>query len=277
MEFEYIYALQNKCFGAHHIKIGRTTRKPVLRANELYRGVSGVPEPFDVAFACQVTNCKEAEKKIHESLKAYRSNKDREFFIIPIDVANSVIFRVCQQINESSGCLVDNPVVIDSRKLDELDQFSDDSETENLPGVHWFKSWDEFFLNVLPSPPGRSSLSDEQKHRIEIISAIFSNVYPKKAEDWNEGFSRDMNPEIEISVWENIAKAFLKIDQVKYLSDNQKKEAFDLLLMRSMMSVSKVLEGYKLSTLSKRAAKEILRGYEARPVMMAFDHHPLLR
>lgn len=276
MELEYIYALQNKSFGVHHIKIGRTTRKPVLRAKELYRGASGVPEPFDVAFACEVTNCKEAEKKIHERLKAYRSNKDREFFIIPIEVARRVIFSVCRQINELSGYFVENLVVIDSRELDESDQFSDDGESENLPRVHWVKI-DDLLNKVRLAPPGRSSLSDEQKHRIEIISAIFSNVYPKKAEDWTKDFSRDMNPEIDISVWENIAKAFLKIDQVKYLSDEQKKEAFALLLMRSMMSVSKVIEGYKLSTLSKRAAKEILRGYEARPVMMAFDHHPLRR
>ena len=276
MELEYIYALQNKSMGTHHIKIGRTTRKPEFRAKELYHGASGVPEPFDVAFACQVSNCKEAEKKIHERLKAYRSNQDREFFIITIEVARSVIFSVCRQINESSGHLVDNPVVIDSRELDESDQFSDDSESDHLPGVHWFKSLDDL-LKVLPSPPGISSLSDEQKQRIEVISAIFSNVYLRKAEDWTKDFSRDMNPEIEISVWENIAKAFLKIDQVKYLSDDHKKEAFYLLLMRSMMPVSKVLEGYKLLTLSKKAAKEILRGYEARPVMMVIGHHPLLR
>ncbi len=275
MEFEYIYALQNKCFGAHHIKIGRTTRKPVLRANELYRGVSGVPEPFDVAFACQVTNCKKAEKKIHESLKAYRSNKNREFFIITIDVAKRVIFSVCRQINELSGYFGENLVVIDSRELDESDQFSDDSESENLPGVHWL-SFDDL-LNVSLSPPGISSLTDEQKQRVEVISAIFENVYSDNTEDWAKDFSRDINPEVEISVWENIAKAFLKIDQVKYLSDDQKEEAFGLLLMRSMMSVSKVIEGYKVSTLSKRAAKEILRGYEARPVMIRIDPHPLLR
>jgi hypothetical protein len=276
MEFEYIYALQNKSFGVHHIKIGRTTRKPVLRAKELYSGASGVPEPFDVAFACQVTDCVVAEKKIHERLKAYRSNKDREFFIIPIEVAKRVIFSVCWQINESSGYFVENPVVINNQELDESDHFLDDSRTENLPGVRWFKSLDDL-LKVLPYPPGTSLLSDEQKQRIEVISAIFLSVYPKNAQDWNKDFSRDINPEIEISVWENIAKAFLKIDQVKYLSDEQKKEALFILLMRSMMSASKVLEGEKLSTLSKRAAKEILRGYEAKPVMMVISHHPLLR
>lgn len=86
-----------------------------------------------------------------------------------------------------------------------------------------------------------------------------------------------MSPEKEISVWENIAKAFLKIDQVKYLSDDQKKEAFHLLLSRSMMSVGKVLERCKLSTLSKRQAKEILRGYEAESVPVSIRYQPPLQ
>jgi hypothetical protein len=72
MKAEYIYALQNKSFGVHHIKIDRTTRKPDLRAREMYHRASGVPEPFDIAFVCQVADCVVAEKKIHERLKAYR-------------------------------------------------------------------------------------------------------------------------------------------------------------------------------------------------------------
>lgn len=273
MEFEYIYALQNKSFGAHHIKIGKTKQKPVLRARELYQGASGVPEPFDVALACQVADCTAAERKIHKRLEVYRSNNRREFFIIPIDVARMVIVSICQQINQSSNCFVEDPIVIDSRELSKSDKFSDDGETEDLHGMYWLKNLDD--LQV--APPGTSLLSNEQKQRAEIISAVFFSILPSNVEDWATSFSRDMNPEVEISVWENITKAFLKIDQVKYLSDNQKKEALSLLLLRSMMSVSQVLEGHKLSTLSKKVAKEILREYEAKLVRMVVSRHPLIR
>lgn len=276
MEFEYIYALQNKSLGAYHLKIGKTTRKPILRAKELYHGASGVPEPFDIALACQVTNCTEAEKKIHERLKAYRINKDREFFIIPIEIAKKVIVSVCQQINQSSNYFVENPVVFDSRELGELEQFLDDDKPDDLHGANRFTALVNLH-DLTPSPPGTSSLNKEQKQRVEVISAIFSNVRLITTEDWLTEFSCDMHPEREISVWENIAKAFLKIDQVKYLSDDQKKEAFSLLLMRSMTSASKVLERCKLSTLSKRAAKEILRGYEAKPIPIVIIRNPLLR
>jgi hypothetical protein len=101
---------------------------------------------------------------------------------------------------------------------------------------------------------------------LEVISEILANVHSQAYEQWIINFSRDMNPEIEICVWEAIAKAFLKVDQVKYLSDDQKKEAFCLLLMRSMMPVGKVLERVKLITFSRQTAKEILRSYEDSPV-----------
>lgn len=142
MKSEYIYALQNKSFGVHHIKIGKTTRKPDLRAKELYSGASGVPEPFDIAFACQVSDCEVAEKRIHERLKTYRTNRSREFFIIPLEVAKTVILSVCRQINRSSNCFIGNLVIIDSREFDEPDQLLDNMEVEDLAGVVWLNSGD---------------------------------------------------------------------------------------------------------------------------------------
>ncbi len=99
MNSGYVYILQNGSFGSHLIKIGMTAREPDVRAKEIYRGASGVPEPFDIVFACQVADCRAAEKKIHGRLRAYRSNKDREFFIIPVKVAERIVLNVCKAIN----------------------------------------------------------------------------------------------------------------------------------------------------------------------------------
>ena len=266
MKAEYIYALQNKSFGVHHIKIGKTTREPDLRAREIYS--TGVPEPFDIAFACQVADCGVAEKKIHEILKAYRSNRNREFFIISIEVVKRLIFSVCQQVNESLGYFIENLIVIDSQNVNKFASSLEDNDTEDSSGISWIN-----IDNLILSPPGSSSLSDEQKQRVEVVSEILANVRPIAYEQWILDISRDMIPEIEICVWETIAKAFLKIDQVKYLSDEQKKEAFYLLLMRSMMSASKVMENVNLTTFSRKAAKEILRGYEDSPVPIGISLH----
>lgn len=86
----YVYALQNRSFGNNIIKIGMTTREPDVRAKEIYSGASGVPEPFDIAFACKVANCELAENRIHRRFKAYRINNNREFFIITIEIAKKL-------------------------------------------------------------------------------------------------------------------------------------------------------------------------------------------
>jgi hypothetical protein len=108
-------------------------------------------------------------------------------------------------------------------------------------------------------------LSAEQKSRIIVIAEIFRDVFPDINETWISDFSRDENPETEIKIWESIGKAFLRIEQIEFLSDEQKQEAFDLLFMRSLESTSKVLEQFKLKTFSKKDAKEILRKYENPP------------
>jgi hypothetical protein len=232
-----------------------TTREPDVRAKEIYSGASGVPEPFDIAFACKVANCELAEKRIHQRFKAYRINNNREFFIITLEIAKKVILSVCKEVNKLFGCSTDELIVIDNQMTNSKDDYAEDSREVVMLRMG----------TIISSPIGTSLLSDEQKARVEIIAEIFENVFSDTSEAWIMDFSRDHNPETEIEIWENMATAFLKIDQVKFLSEEQRKEAFGLLLMRSMLSASKVLEQFKLKTFSRKTAKEILRGYKAEP------------
>lgn len=63
------------------IKIGKTTQQEVgVRMKQLYG--TGVPFPFDCAFACQVKDANEAEKAIHFAFGNDRVNPNREFFKI---------------------------------------------------------------------------------------------------------------------------------------------------------------------------------------------------
>ncbi|MBD2448045.1 GIY-YIG nuclease family protein [Nostoc sp. FACHB-152] len=251
----YIYALENRSFASHILKIGRTTREPDIRAKEIYRGASGVPEPFNIAFACKVADCEIAEKTIHRKFNAYRSNKDREFFIIPIGVAKKVILSVCQEVNKVFGFSTDELVVIDIPMIDILEDCAEDSCEVVMLSMS----------SVVYSPIGTSLLSDEQKERVEIIAEIFADVFPRTVDAWIMDLSRDHNPEKEIEIWENIATAFLKIAEVQFFSQDQKKEVFYLLFLRSMMSASKVLEQFKLKNFSRKTAKEILSKYKLAP------------
>ena len=82
----YVYILTNAGM-PNLIKIGYTNRTPEQRASELYDKITGVPMPFEVAHKLACENPQKLESEIHEALKAFRPNKDREFFKYPPDDA----------------------------------------------------------------------------------------------------------------------------------------------------------------------------------------------
>jgi hypothetical protein len=77
------------------LKIGRTTRTAKRRAKELY--TTGLPEAFDVVYEEDVPDCVLAEKLIHDKLKQYRYKQQREFFILPLNQAISIVQLVTQE------------------------------------------------------------------------------------------------------------------------------------------------------------------------------------
>lgn len=76
----YIYVLENPAMPQIH-KIGKTTRDPFARAEELSAS-TGIPTAFVLVFQQSFNDCHKAEKKIHASLTARqgRLSNSREFF-----------------------------------------------------------------------------------------------------------------------------------------------------------------------------------------------------
>lgn len=75
---QIVYVLTNPAMPGL-VKIGMTTQLEVDdRMKQLYG--TGVPVPFDCAFACQVRNASEVEKALHFAFGASRINPNREFF-----------------------------------------------------------------------------------------------------------------------------------------------------------------------------------------------------
>lgn len=60
-------------------KVGMTMRSPNARALEL-SSATGVPQPFEVAYYCEVENPAEQEKRIHAEFDHLRVGPGREFF-----------------------------------------------------------------------------------------------------------------------------------------------------------------------------------------------------
>jgi hypothetical protein len=77
---QIVYVLTNPAMPGL-VKIGKTNQIEVEeRIRQLYG--TGVPVPFDCAFACQVKDATEVEKALHFAFGQTRINPNREFFKI---------------------------------------------------------------------------------------------------------------------------------------------------------------------------------------------------
>ena len=77
---QIVYVLTNPAMPGL-VKIGKTTQLEIEeRMKQLY--ATGVPVPFDCAFACQVNDATEVEKVLHFAFGVTRINPNREFFKI---------------------------------------------------------------------------------------------------------------------------------------------------------------------------------------------------
>lgn len=86
-----VYVLTNPAM-PDLVKIGMTERDEIdARLKELY--TTGVPVPFECAFACNVnaSECAKIEKALHRAFAPNRVNANREFFKIQPEQAISIL------------------------------------------------------------------------------------------------------------------------------------------------------------------------------------------
>lgn len=87
----YLYVLANSAMPGL-VKVGKTTRTPAERANEL-AGVTGLPTPFIVVYDQFFEDCSAAEGFVHALLseRGYRISENREFFNAPTNEVVRII------------------------------------------------------------------------------------------------------------------------------------------------------------------------------------------
>lgn len=87
--------------------------------------------------------------------------------------------------------------------------------------------------NLQKGPIRHESLSKSLLLRIKIIHLIFQSVYSLSLEDTIDNFRRDLHPEEEIKVWENMAATYLQYIKNHELTEDQKANVF-----RHILSIS---------------------------------------
>ena len=96
------------------VKIGMTELQDVnLRLAQLF--TTGIPFPFELAFACKVLNAIEVERALHRAFAPNRINSKREFFRIEADQAIAIlkllhVDDVTSEITEMPSTIPDEEV-----------------------------------------------------------------------------------------------------------------------------------------------------------------------
>ena len=90
-----VYVLTNAAMSGL-VKIGKTTQNDIkIRLDQLYS--TGVPVPFECAYAAKVNDVTEVEKAFHCAFGPYRLNPKREFFEIEPEQAIALLKLMAEE------------------------------------------------------------------------------------------------------------------------------------------------------------------------------------
>ncbi|MBF0121368.1 MAG: hypothetical protein HQK79_21265 [Desulfobacterales bacterium] len=107
----------------------------------------------------------------------------------------------------------------------------------------------------------KNKLSDNQLERIQVIHHTFLEVSNISLKQSIENFLKDKNPENEIQIWENIAKAYKDYCCSRMLTKTDKILVYKILLLRSMGSDNYVIEQVAKVGIAPILIREVLCCY----------------
>ncbi len=123
-----VYVLTNPAMPGL-VKIGKTSQNDhATRVSQLY--TTGVPVPFDIEYACKVSNPADVETALHTAFAPQRINPKREFFRIDAEQAISV-FRL---LNVDD---VTEEVKADTQGIDEQDKQAAEQLRKRRPNLNF--------------------------------------------------------------------------------------------------------------------------------------------
>lgn len=108
---EIVYVLTNPAMPGL-VKIGKTTQMDLAtRLSQLY--TTGVPVPFECAYACEVDDCGKVERAFHTAFGGQRVNPKREFFSIEPERVIAILSLLAvndatPQVERELGSSLDN-------------------------------------------------------------------------------------------------------------------------------------------------------------------------
>lgn len=115
--------------------------------------------------------------------------------------------------------------------------------------------------DLKPNEIINENLTDLQLQRIANFHQILVEVDQRPLSETVDNFKRDAHPDKEIEIMEKIAGAYQAINsKMPELNMDQKKEVYNLMLLRTMMTRDEVLE--KLNLFDKSEASKVIEFFE---------------
>jgi hypothetical protein len=127
-------------------------------------------------------------------------------------------------------------------------------------GTRWVTS-----AHLIAGPVQHPVLTDQQTARIAALQSVFAEVDGSSLEKWLDDFKREADVDEELSVYEDIARAYTSyIAANSTINQAAKRDVHSLLLMRSGATEEQTLAHARLQVLDQKQAGDVLRRY-ARP------------
>ncbi|MGY8771607.1 MAG: hypothetical protein ACKVH8_24590 [Pirellulales bacterium] len=118
------------------------------------------------------------------------------------------------------------------------------------------------------SPTMHDSLPEDLITRIKKVHATFADVDESSLDKWIDDFKRDLDPESNIRIWEDMVVAYDSFCKNQDLQLETREEVFKVVLLRSMMPDNDVLSRLELEHITIDDVKSILAAYpgKAKPI-----------
>lgn len=111
----------------------------------------------------------------------------------------------------------------------------------------------------------QSSLPPELLPRIKATTNVFQPVDGISYEQAVDLYKRDLNPESNLIIWEEMARVYTAFCAARCTSPEERIDVYRALLLRSMYSPEETIKKLQLNALNKAEVLSIINQYNLKP------------
>lgn len=112
--------------------------------------------------------------------------------------------------------------------------------------------------SIQRGPHQHQSFGEEYRPLFERMIRVFADVFPGSAQEWEDDFRRDLNPEREMDIWSKIADCYEHFTDGRDMDLARKKEIFSVFLRCVSEGPKSALKSFDHHILARRQVKEMV-------------------